>query len=349
MIKFKLETNWNFQEIVKGFKQSYGKDLVNDIKSETRANFEAILVALCTPLTQFYCQELRTAMVDLGTDEDCLIEVLCSLTNQEINDIKMCYHRMYGSILEQDLVGETSGNFKRLLVSLCNASRDESGRIDANSARVDAQELLKAGVARFGTDESEFNRILCQRNFEQLKLVCQEYQSLAGHSLEKAIKKEFSGDIEDGLLAILDCVNNKHEFFAKRLHKSMAGLGKSFKISELPFVKVRKFGLSLLKLNIIQIFIRIFIKILGTNDAQLIRLVVTRCEIDMVEIKEAFQRKYGKTLKSFIKVSFTYSYGISNKLKLFVHKHLNLKPTNSKNTKQHFGAVYEIFLDIVLS
>jgi annexin A7/11 len=43
---------------------------------------------------------------------------------------------------------------------------------------------------------------------------------------------------------------------------------------------------------------------LGTNDRQLIRILATRCEIDMVEIKLAFERIYGKTLKSFIKVIF---------------------------------------------
>lgn len=32
------------------------------------------------------------------------------------------------------------------------------------------------------------------------------------------------------------------------------------------------------------------------------RLIITHCEVDMVEIKEAFYHKYGRTLKSFIKV-----------------------------------------------
>jgi annexin A7/11 len=43
--------------------------------------------------------------------------------------------------------------------------------------------------------------------------------------LEKDIKKEFSGDIEDALLAIIRVACNRAEFFARRLHKSMAGLG----------------------------------------------------------------------------------------------------------------------------
>lgn len=64
---------------------------------------------------------------------------------------------------------------------------------------------------------------------------------MTGHSLEKAIKKEFSGDIMEGLIAIYRCVTNKAEYFASRLHKSMAGI--------------------------------------GTNDKQLIRVIITRCEV----------------------------------------------------------------------
>ena len=43
---------------------------------------------------------------------------------------------------------------------------------------------------------------------------------------------------------------------------------------------------------------------LGTDDATLIRVVVTRCEVDMILIKQVFQRLYQKTLASFIKVCF---------------------------------------------
>lgn len=43
---------------------------------------------------------------------------------------------------------------------------------------------------------------------------------------------------------------------------------------------------------------------IGTNDTQLIRLIVTRCEIDLNDIKVAFERLYGKNLRSWIKVEF---------------------------------------------
>lgn len=64
------------------------------------------------------------------------------------------------------------------------------------------------------------------------------------------------------MVAILRCAINRAEYFAKRLHNAMAGF--------------------------------------GTDDRALIRLVATRCEIDMADIKDAYQQKYGKSLKSMI-------------------------------------------------
>lgn len=185
-------------------------------------------MALCTPILDFYCKEIKDAIDQIGTDEDVLIEFLCTLSNNEINQIKGHYQRLYGKDLESEIIGDTSGSFKRLLVSLCTANRDESGATDIDAAKADATELLRAGELRAGTDESVFNSILCQRNYQQLRLIFKEYETMTGHSMEKAIENEFSGDIKDGLVAIFRCVNNKAEFFAHQLMKSMKGLGESY-------------------------------------------------------------------------------------------------------------------------
>ena len=41
----------------------------------------------------------------------------------------------------------------------------------------------------------------------------------------------------------------------------------------------------------------------GTDDDALIRIIVSRCECDMVQIKEKFEEKFGKSLIDWIKVS----------------------------------------------
>ncbi|KAK6638338.1 Annexin B9 [Polyplax serrata] len=256
-------TNSQRLEIAKEFKTLYGKDLLKDLKSETSGRFEDVLVALMTPLPEFYAKEVHDAISGVGTTESTLIEILCSLTNSEIHYVKMAYQALYGKSMESEVASDTSGSFKRLLISQCQGQRDESTVVDAAGAAQDAQTLLRAGELRWGTDESAFNAILSSRSYTQLRAIFTEYERLTGHTFEKAIKNEFSGDIEEGLLAIVKCVRNKAEFFADCLHKSMAGM--------------------------------------GTRDRDLIRLVVSRCEIDMGDVKQAFNVKFGKTLESFIK------------------------------------------------
>lgn len=67
--------------------------MIDDIRSETSGNFENLLVALLTPIVNFYVKELHDAMAGIGTDEDVLIEVLCSMSNYEIHTIKHAYER----------------------------------------------------------------------------------------------------------------------------------------------------------------------------------------------------------------------------------------------------------------
>ena len=47
--------------------------------------------------------------------------------------------------LEEDLQNETSGNFKRLLVSQCNAGREEAEDVDDGKAEEDAQQIYDVG------------------------------------------------------------------------------------------------------------------------------------------------------------------------------------------------------------
>ncbi|XP_014217939.1 annexin B9-like, partial [Copidosoma floridanum] len=202
-------TNLQRLQIAFEFKTLYGKDLVEDLKSETSGNFENLLVAMMTPLPQYYAKELYDAMSGVGTDETVLIEVLCTMSNHQINVIKQAYEALFGNSLENELMADTSGSFKRLMVSLCCGNRDESFDIDPVGAVEDARKLLQAGEIRFGTDESAFNAILVQRNIPQLHMIFNEYQNITGHDIEEAIKNEFSGDIEKGLLAIVKCVKNR--------------------------------------------------------------------------------------------------------------------------------------------
>ncbi|XP_012989523.3 annexin A4 isoform X1 [Esox lucius] len=255
-------TNKQRVPMVAAYKTTYGKDLFHDLKSELTGNFENLVLSMMQTPAKFDASHLKEAISGAGTDEACLIEILSSRSNAEIREINQIYKQEYGKKLEDAIINDTSGHFRRLLVSLCQGNRDEREQVDINLAKQDAQKLYAAGENKVGTDESQFNAILCSRSRPHLKAVFHEYQQMCGRDIVKSICREMSGDVEDGMVAVVKCIRNTPEYFAERLHKSMAGA--------------------------------------GTKDKTLIRIMVTRSEVDMLDIRQAFLKNYGKSLYTAI-------------------------------------------------
>ncbi|KAG8518719.1 Annexin A4, partial [Galemys pyrenaicus] len=252
------------QEIRTAYKSTVGRDLMDDLKSELTGNFEKVILGMMTPTVLYDVQELQKAMKGAGTDEGCLIEILASRSSEEIGRIKETYQLQYGRSLEDDIRSDTSFMFERVLVSLCTGGRDVGNFLDDSLMRKDAQDLYEAGEKKWGTDEVKFLTVLCTRNRNHLLHVFDEYKRISKKDIEQSIKSETSGSFEDALLAIVKCMKNKPAYFAERLYKSMKGL--------------------------------------GTDDDTLIRVMVSRAEIDMLDIRANFKKMYGKSLYSFIKV-----------------------------------------------
>ncbi|KAL3316600.1 Annexin A6 [Cichlidogyrus casuarinus] len=78
-------------QLVQQYKTTYGKDLIKEFKSELSGNFFKVIEALCWAPDEYDAHELHRAMKGLGTDDNCLIEVLCTRTNAQIDTLKNRY------------------------------------------------------------------------------------------------------------------------------------------------------------------------------------------------------------------------------------------------------------------
>ncbi|EHH26947.1 hypothetical protein EGK_17037 [Macaca mulatta] len=275
-------SNAQRQQIRQTFKSHFGRDLMSDLKSEISGDLARLILGLMMPPAHYDAKQLKKAMEVVrtmaeiifvltfqgaGTDEKALIEILATRTNAEIRAINEAYKEDYHKSLEDALSSDTSGHFRRILISLATGNREEGGE-NLDQAREDAQvaaEILEIADTPSGDKtslETRFMTILCTRSYPHLRRVFQEFIKMTNYDVEHTIKKEMSGDVRDAFVAIVQSVKNKPLFFADKLYKSMKGA--------------------------------------GTDEKTLTRIMVSRSEIDLLNIRREFIEKYDKSLHQAI-------------------------------------------------
>jgi annexin A7/11 len=148
---------------------------------------------------------------------------------------------------------------------IVSGSRDQSNCVDPTLVVEQAAVLNDTGKGKLvASDQEIFNRILSHDNFALLREVFQEYKKVSGRTIEEAVTAEIAGDLREAMLAIIESVYSGPAFFAKRLFLALDG-------------------------------------ILTSDDATIIRIIVSRSEIDLGLIKTEFERLYDRTLLSVVK------------------------------------------------
>jgi len=243
--------------------EAYGSSLVLDIAKHVDGHFGQALVALLKDPDELDAEYLHKAMKGLGTNDTVLIEILVTRTPDHLKKIKEAFLKKYHESLDKWLIEETSGDYRKYLRSLADSERESAAKaVNKDKVAEDSEALYKAGEGKIGTNEEVFIDIFATRSWKHLRQVAEHYGKNHKNSLETAIEKEFSGDLKRALLWTLESVVNRHAFFARRLNKSMVGL--------------------------------------GTKDDDLVRIMVTRRHNDLWEIAEEYHQLFKKTLQQDI-------------------------------------------------
>ncbi|KAI5056459.1 hypothetical protein GOP47_0028277 [Adiantum capillus-veneris] len=257
-------------ELRQAYRNLYSDDLLRRLKSELRGNFERTVLLWMEDAADRDAIIIRDALKGWGTKDLALIEMICTRTGSQLQVIRQAYNTRFHRSLDEDIASDTSGDYKKLLLAYLNNYRPETPQVNMQLAQADCRELYRAGEGRLGTDEAAIISIITSRSSAQLNACFNMYKQTYGHDIEKAMKRETSGNFLNALRTIVKCVHFPAKYFAKVLYKSMKGM--------------------------------------GTDDATLIRVVVTRAEIDMQYIKAEFVRKYQKRLDDMISSDTSGSY-----------------------------------------
>ena len=256
-------SNEQRQEILREYFKKFQKNLTDDLKSELSGNFQDAAIALFFTPIDYDCYQLYKAMKGLGTNEDTLIEIIATRSNERINQIKKRYPEMYNKDLIKEVESDTSGFFREILKKLLEGNRSNNPYPDEKECEKCAMQIFNSASQKKEVLHNTFVYMFTQKSREELALIAKIYYQWYSKTLFEAIESLFSGDSKKVLKAIIYALLSPSEYFAYRIHKAVKGL--------------------------------------GTNDTILIRVLVSRDEIDIERIKRYYKQLYGKDLYTTIK------------------------------------------------
>lgn len=246
-------------QIMQHYNHLYKTSLKKRMKQETSGDYGRLLQMISVPLPEFEASLLRKATKGMGTDEKAIYRVVMGRSPEDLQVLKQSYFKKMDKDLGVVLNSETSGDFKKILLAFIQASQQ---RFDPEThtpalAEQDAEDLYAAGEGRFGTDEKKFIDIVINRPVEHVRRVNDIYVSKHDHNIVKACKKEFSGDAEKALVFHANMIIRPLETLAELFESTMKGL--------------------------------------GTDETGLSTCLVRYQQL-LPQIKEAYEKKYGKSL-----------------------------------------------------
>uniref|UniRef100_A0A3P8X9Y4 Annexin n=1 Tax=Esox lucius TaxID=8010 RepID=A0A3P8X9Y4_ESOLU len=265
---------------------------------------------------------LHKAMKGIGTDEDAILMLLSSRSNKQRQEVKAAYKKTYGKDLVSALKSELGGLFEMLIVALMTPpiSYDAS--------------LLNKALKGVGTDDDVLIEILASRTCAQIKEIVKVYKKEYGGKLEKDIVGDTSGHFQKLLVILLQGSREKgvdedriekdaEELFAagqgkvgtdeeklinilgNRSHEHLR-LGMCVYcslLSALTFMDCIFFPPVKCAKSVPAYFAEALygsMRRAGTDEKTLMRIMVSRSEEDMLDIRACFKKMYGVSLYNTI-------------------------------------------------
>ena len=256
-------SNEQRQQIRKEYNTLYQIDLLEEFNKNLTSNFKETIVALFLPPVDYDCYQIFKSVEGLSTNEDTLIEIISSRSNEELNQIKQRFFQVYNKDLIELVRSKTSGHLQKILIALLQADRPSNIIPNEQNCIESAKRLFDSQSSNKEALYSSFVYVFTNKSREELALICKIYYNTYSKTLSEIVETSFSGNGRRVLKAIIYSLLSPSEYFAYRINKALSA----------------------------------FI----INDNILIRILVSRDEIDIYRIKRYYLEKYNISLYDHVK------------------------------------------------
>ncbi|XP_053446742.1 annexin A9 isoform X3 [Nycticebus coucang] len=186
------------------------------------------------------------------------MEILATRAPPRLQECLTVYKHDFQVEAKEDIKSVTSGILQDLLLALAKGGRESYSGII--DYNLAEQDVQALHQAEGPSTEGTWVLIFTQRNPVHLIRVFDQYQRYTGYELEETIRNRFHGDTQVALLSLASVVRNTPSYFADKLHQALQETEPKYQV--------------------------------------LMRILISRCETDLLSIRTEFKKKFGKSLYS---------------------------------------------------
>ena len=253
------------------YKKKFPNLIQKDIQTQLSGDFGKLVLNLFDLPYEYDARELHRSLTSFSKDEKAIIEIIITRPRSHLTLVQKIYKKFYNVSLKNDILNLSDKTFSEFLITILASNRPSGLTIKPNDAYNIAKDIIKNGIKQYGKNVNLFKQVFVDRSREDLIMISRAFYDLYKKNLYDVIDNEISGTNKKLIKDILFGLITPAQWFAKKAYKAMKGA--------------------------------------GTDDKTLIRVIVSRAEIDMEDIRDYYFRDRNTDLRNDIDGDCSGSYG----------------------------------------
>ena len=269
----KLVTNYTISQrlkLKKAYKDKFNSNILEDIKNILVEKYKDLMFALFTNAIEYDCIFLKNSLKENESDIETILEIVSNKPIWLINKIKEKYSEKFSEDLEENIKNNIKDeNIQNLILILLNSEKDDNKEFNIEESKNQAKELFEAEDEEI---TEIFYNIIKNSSQKELSIIVREYHKLSNKTILDFIKENIPNEIQNYVNSIVFLIISPSEYFAKRINSIIKDLNNDIKIN------------------------------------LLIRILVSRSELDLTQIIHYYKALFNKEIIDDIKENINSDY-----------------------------------------
>ena len=253
------------------YKKKYTNPIQKDIKSQLSGDLKNLVLDMFDLPYEYDARELHRSLTSFTADDNAIIEILVTRPRSHLILVQKIYKKFYNSTVKNDILNLSNKEFAEFLIAILASDRPIQQTIKIEDAYNIAKDMVKNGIKQYGKNVNLFKQVFLKTSREDLILISRAFNEIYNKNLYDTIENELSGKNKKLIKGILFGLITPAQWFAKKAYKAMKGA--------------------------------------GTDEDTLFRVLISRAEIDMDDIREYYFRDWNTDLRNDIDGDTSGAYG----------------------------------------